>query len=78
VVAQDVRGRYGSDCEFEPNVNQTSDGADIMPGRPLGASPGSQPPSVRKLSSKLSYSAHWATISAHSMTPNRSLERRVG
>jgi X-Pro dipeptidyl-peptidase (S15 family) len=30
VVAQDVRGRYGSDCEFEPNVNQTSDGADII------------------------------------------------
>lgn len=30
VVAQDVRGRYGSDGEFEPNVNETGDG--ISPG----------------------------------------------
>jgi putative CocE/NonD family hydrolase len=30
VVAQDVRGRYGSDGEFEPNVNETSDGVDMI------------------------------------------------
>jgi predicted acyl esterase len=30
VVAQDVRGRYGSNGEFEPNVNETSDGVDMI------------------------------------------------
>jgi putative CocE/NonD family hydrolase len=30
VVTQDVRGRYSSDGEFEPNVNETSDGVDTI------------------------------------------------
>jgi putative CocE/NonD family hydrolase len=30
VIAQDVRGRYGSDGEFEPNVNETSDGVEMI------------------------------------------------
>jgi uncharacterized protein len=30
VVLQDVRGRYGSDGEFEPNVTETSDGVDVI------------------------------------------------
>jgi predicted acyl esterase len=30
VVAQDVRGRNGSDGEFEPNVNETRDGVDMI------------------------------------------------
>lgn len=29
-AVQDVRGRYGSDGEFEPNVNETSDGVDMI------------------------------------------------
>jgi uncharacterized protein len=30
VVAQDVPGRYDSDGEFEPNVNETNDGVDMI------------------------------------------------
>ena len=30
VVAQDVRGRYRSEGEFEPNVDETSDGVDMI------------------------------------------------